>query len=223
MTNLDPRPFTAKGQRTRSAILDAAERQFAERGGFDGVSLRQIIQEASVQMGQLQHYFASKEDIFASVLERRLAAVSARYAEALDDLDRPERDPVDLRAVIRATLAISREWLSSDDPGKHRYLKMLGLSTMRFNQPDYVTRHGEAFKPLNDRVVAWLARLYPEAPAESVQTAFYLIESTMLSLFVNIDSILARSGRERTMSAVSEMFDDLEIFLVSGVEPLLTA
>jgi len=42
-----PRRLTVKGER---AILDVAERQFSRRG-YDGVSLRQIIDESAVQMG----------------------------------------------------------------------------------------------------------------------------------------------------------------------------
>jgi len=42
-----PRRLTVKGERTRTAILDVAERQFSRRG-YDGVSLRQIIDESAV-------------------------------------------------------------------------------------------------------------------------------------------------------------------------------
>lgn len=213
--------LTAKGERTRAAILDAAERQFAERG-YDSVSLRQIIDEANVQMGQLQHYFPSKESVFVSVIERRIDGVIEGYNEALADLSRhAQAGPVDLRMVIRAVMAISRSWLSSDDTGKHRYLRMLGLSTMSFDQPDYVARHTRAFKPLNDLIALWFGRLYPHATDDRLMKAYYLVEANLLSLYVNIDSIFARSGHERTGAAVVRLYDDLEDFLVGGVEGLL--
>lgn len=214
--------FTVKGERTRSAILDAAERQFSERG-YDGVSLRQVMQESSVQMGQLQYYFPSKEQVFMGVLERRLPDVIQSYTAALADLERLERSGLlDLRALVRAIMATSRDWLTGGEVGKHRYLKMLGLSTMSFTQLDFVAAHAEAFKPLNDTSVGWIARLYPELPPERIMSAFYLIESSLLSLYVEVDSIFARTGRVRTAATVEAMYDDLETFLVGGVERLLS-
>lgn len=215
--------LTAKGERTRSAILDAAERQFSERG-YDGVSLRQIMEEASVQMGQLLHYFPSKEEIFVGVIERRLPEVVTDYAEALAQLDRAAKfGEVDLRMVVRAVLSVSRFWLAGVDAGKHRYLKMLGLSTMIFSQSDFVTEHTLAFKPLNDLSMSWIASLFPDSPSERVSAAYHFLESSLVSLYVNIDSIFARTGRKRTARAVEAMYDDLETFIVGGVERLLTA
>jgi AcrR family transcriptional regulator len=215
--------FTVKGERTRSAILDAAERQFSERG-YDGVSLRQVMQEASVQMGQLQYYFPSKEQVFVGVLERRLPEVIQGYVAALADLERLEEcGLLNLRAVVRAVMATSRGWLTSDDAGKHRYLKMLGLSTMSFTQLDFVAAHTEAFQPLNDTSIGWIAKIYPGLPTERIMAAFYLIESSLLSLYVEVESIFARTRRERTAAAVAAMYDDLETFLVGGVERLLSA
>jgi AcrR family transcriptional regulator len=213
--------LTTKGERTRAAILDAAERQFSERG-YDSVSLRQIIDEARVQMGQLQYYFPSKESVFVSAIERRIDGVIEGYSAALADLSRhAEAGTVDLRMVIRAVMAISRSWLSSDDTGKHRYLRMLGLSTMSYDQPDYVARHTRAFKPLNDVIAQWFGRLYPDVTDDRSMQAYYLVEANLLSLYVNIDSMIARSGRERTSAAVVGLYDDLEDFLVGGVERLL--
>lgn len=215
--------LTAKGERTRSAILDAAERLFSERG-YDGVTLRQIIEEAYVQMGQLLHYFPSKEEIFVSVIERRLPEIVRGYTEALAQLDRSmAAGDVDLRMVVRAVLAVSRSWLISKDTGKHRYLKMLGLSTMIFSQSDFVAEHTLAFKPLNDLSIAWIARLFPDSPPERVSAAYHFLESSLVSLYVNIDSIFERTGRKRTARAIEAMYDDLETFLVGGVERLLTA
>lgn len=215
------RSLTSKGQRTRTAILDAAERQFAERG-FDGVSLRQIMEEAGVQMGQVQYYFPTREDVIVSVLERRLDDVTEVYRAAVEQMEaRHPQTPDDLECVISAVLLASRTWLSSDDVGRHRYLRMLGLATMNFSQPDYVRSHGQAFRPLNERVVAVLARLYPAQDEGRVLSAYHLIEANLLSLYVNIDAIFARRGEARSGAAVHRLYDDLQDFLCGGCRQLL--
>ena len=217
-----PKQLTSKGLRTRATILDAAERQFAERG-FEGVSLRQIMDEAGVQMGQLQYYFPTKEEVFAGVLERRLAEVCAGYAEAVAQLDRLEQaGRADLRATICAVTAVSRAWLSSSDVGRHRYLRMLALSTMSFDQPDYVRRHGEAFRPLNERIVVAIARSFPQASEAKVRAAYHLIETNLLSLYVNIEAMLRRSGIAWTTASVGALYDDLQEFLQGGVQRLVS-
>lgn len=213
---------TAKGERTRSTIIDAAEQLFAERG-YDGVALREIIALAGVQMGQLQHYFPSKEAMFVGVLERRVAEVVLAYGAAVTALAQAaQAGQLGLRAVVRATMTVARAWQAGDDTGRHRYLRMLALSTLSFNQPDYVARHGSAFQPLNDTIIAYLGRLYPQAPAQRRLAAFYFIESNLLSLYVNIDSLFTRSGIQRSPDAVEHLFDELEEFLVGGVQHLLS-
>jgi AcrR family transcriptional regulator len=213
--------LTSKGQRTRSVILDAAERQFAERG-FDGVSLRQIMEEAGVQMGQVQYYFPAKEDVIVAVLERRLSEVTAAYRASVENLEaRMKLEPIGLRAVIAAVLLVSRTWLASDDAGRHRYLRMLGLATMSFNQPDYVRSHGQAFRPLNERVIGMLLRLFPEQAPGRVLSAYHLIEANLLSVYVNLDALFARRGEERSDAAVHRYYDELEGFLYGGCLELL--
>lgn len=55
---------------TRDAILDAAERQFAERG-FDGASVREIAAEAGLRnQASLYHYFEHKQALYEAVLRR---------------------------------------------------------------------------------------------------------------------------------------------------------
>jgi len=214
--------LTSKGLRTRSAILDAAERQFSERG-FEGVSLRQIMDEAGVQMGQLQHYFPTKEDVFVGVLDRRLEQVTADYAAAVEAMEaRLEAGEADLRTVVRAVMSVSRDWLSAEDPGRHRYLRMLALSTMSFDQPDYVRSHGQSFQPLNERIIGQLARLYPHAGAARARAAYHLIEANLLSVYANVDSQLARSRIARSAGSIADLYDHLEDFLVGGIGAVLS-
>ena len=47
----------------RTAILDAAEAQFAHRG-YDGVNLRAIAREAGVDVALASYHFGKKEDLF---------------------------------------------------------------------------------------------------------------------------------------------------------------
>jgi AcrR family transcriptional regulator len=69
-----PAPIRARdAERSREAILDAAERLFAERG-YEAASLQEIGRLAGVSRGTPGYFFRSKEQLYRAVLERVLAA-----------------------------------------------------------------------------------------------------------------------------------------------------
>jgi AcrR family transcriptional regulator len=61
--DLGPRP-----QPQQQRILDAAKRLFLSQG-YNGSNLRDIAREAQVSMGGIYHHFASKEEIYKSLLQ----------------------------------------------------------------------------------------------------------------------------------------------------------
>jgi AcrR family transcriptional regulator len=56
-------------QRRRKAILDAAQEEFANKG-YNGTSLRSIIERVGGSKSTLYAYFGNKEDLFAAVVAR---------------------------------------------------------------------------------------------------------------------------------------------------------
>jgi AcrR family transcriptional regulator len=79
--------------RSRTAILDAAERLFAERG-YDGASLTEVGAAAGVSRGTPGYFFGSKPELYRAVLDRAFAevreAVRAGRARALASSQSPE-------------------------------------------------------------------------------------------------------------------------------------
>jgi TetR/AcrR family transcriptional regulator len=61
-------------ERSRAAILDAAERLFAQQG-YDATSLTQVGAVAGVSRGTPGYFFRSKSDLYQAVLDRSLSEV----------------------------------------------------------------------------------------------------------------------------------------------------
>jgi len=61
---------STKGERTRQEILQSAYLLFLENG-FHGTSMRQIAQGAGIAVGGIYNHFASKDEIFMTVLSDR--------------------------------------------------------------------------------------------------------------------------------------------------------
>lgn len=59
----------AQAEATRAALVRAARKLFA-RNGFHATPTMDIVREAGVTRGALQHYFARKEDLFQAVFEQ---------------------------------------------------------------------------------------------------------------------------------------------------------
>ena len=80
-------------ERTRAAILDAAERLFAEQG-YEATSLTQVGAAAGVSRGTPGYFFRSKAELYQAVLDRSFAevreAVRAGRARALASQESPE-------------------------------------------------------------------------------------------------------------------------------------
>ena len=64
-----PAPPT-KGERTHTAILDAAYALFL-KNGYHGTSMRQIADQAGLALGGIYNHFGGKEDIFVAILIER--------------------------------------------------------------------------------------------------------------------------------------------------------
>src|ERR1700716_3642394 len=93
--------------RTRSAILAAAERLYADRG-FGDVTLRDIVAEANVNLAAVNYHFGSKDELIAELFVTRSLATNR---ERLNELKAAEaagggRANIDsiLRALVGPTL-----------------------------------------------------------------------------------------------------------------------
>jgi AcrR family transcriptional regulator len=86
---------------TRQALLEAAEELFEARG-FSATSIADIAEEAGYTTGALYSNFASKEDLYLEVLERRVTAEMTALQQELSAED-----------TIRGRLEIVGRWYAS--------------------------------------------------------------------------------------------------------------
>lgn len=88
-----------QGEAMRTRILDVAERRFADFG-YDGISLRKIASEASIDLALLIYYFKTKEGLYRSVFARRIEAYTelrhVLYADLLNS------DRLTIRQILTA-------------------------------------------------------------------------------------------------------------------------
>lgn len=86
----DRTPRTARGERTRRALLSAAAAEFGEKGFHDG-SISGITRRAGCALGSFYTYFGSKDDIFRALVDDMSAQVrdyvGPRIAQARDGID----------------------------------------------------------------------------------------------------------------------------------------
>jgi AcrR family transcriptional regulator len=65
-------------------IIETAERLFAERG-FDGTTVRDIADEAAVNVAMISYYFGSKEKLMEALFELRVGNIKIRVESLIKD------------------------------------------------------------------------------------------------------------------------------------------
>ena len=90
---------------TQDAILDAAERLFAEQG-FTATTIKQIGKEAAVNSALLYYYYDSKETLYRATLQRILGQLLSRGTDAIE---RAASHTDRIRAFVRAQVRVLGE------------------------------------------------------------------------------------------------------------------
>lgn len=115
LTTSDDRRTVPKQQRSRrawTAVVDAADELFAEKG-YDATQMGEIIERSGVGAGSLYRFFADKRDIAEAIITRRRAGMDQMTAAlppvtSLEELWRLTDAVVELAAAHRR-----------DHPGYH--------------------------------------------------------------------------------------------------------
>jgi AcrR family transcriptional regulator len=96
-----PVPATARGQRTRQRLLQAAQTVFGANG-YEHASIADITREAEVALGTFYVYFPDKQSIFVEVVDELGARLRRLIAEAVEGCeDRLEVEREGLRTFFQ--------------------------------------------------------------------------------------------------------------------------
>jgi AcrR family transcriptional regulator len=207
-----------RGEATRERVLDAAERLFAEYG-YDGVSIRQIAQEAGVTLGVVGFHGGLKLDLFKTILARRVATLSAGRRAALVALRARDSDPPDLYALMDAYISPYLDAASGGDPQWRAYAKLIARIV---DDERWYPHVRELYDPVAREYLEAIRLAMPHADPAKLATAFVLSVSSMLSLVASRLRIVSLSDREGSARAdggdIPAYRETLIAFCVGGIE-----
>ena len=107
MADVTSNAATLDGPDTHERILLAAERLFAERG-FDGVSVRDIVAAASVNLAAINYHFGSKSALLMELFRLRAKELNKERLQRLRDAEACKQPKLD--DILRALLAPPILW-----------------------------------------------------------------------------------------------------------------
>ncbi len=109
---------------TKTRILDAAEKLFAERG-FSETSLRLITSKAEVNLASVNYHFGSKKELIRAVLARYLDVFMPSASNAINELIGRDKQ-ASLDAIFSSLVGPLLELNKVRNEGTSIFLQLLG-------------------------------------------------------------------------------------------------
>ncbi|MCU1391313.1 MAG: putative TetR family transcriptional regulator [Ilumatobacteraceae bacterium] len=165
------------GEPARQALIEHAERLFAERG-IEGVSLRDVSAAAGQRNhSAAQYHFGDRRGLVIAVYEARMRLVDERRRVRLVELDTDGRS-ADLGALVEAVVAPLVEIVAEADGWYGRFLARTRWDTMAW---DVVAHLPEAHSILEaeHRIVALLHDLPDGVRRSRVDQLLTLVVGTI--------------------------------------------
>jgi len=199
---------------TRDALLDAAERLFAERG-LRSASLRAITGEAGANLAAVNYHFGSKQGLVQAVFARRLEPLNRERLDRLAACEAAPGGPT-VDCVVRAFAAPVLHMLRDPRAGGAAFARLVARS---FSEPSDETRRmlQTAFREVVDRFSAALAAALPDLPRETVFWRIHFMAGAMAHTAAFGRLALAMSNGLCDPEDTDRMIDELAAFLAGGL------
>lgn len=144
---------------TRTRLLEAAERLFAERG-IDAVSLREITRESGAKNAiAVQYHFEDRDGVLQAIFDKHVPEVDARRHAILDEIE--ASGAPDLRAMASALVRPLAAKLADADGGR----QFLQIYSELIERP----HHADAGTDSSDSLQRWRRMLEPLLDEDAVR------------------------------------------------------
>jgi AcrR family transcriptional regulator len=199
---------------TKARILDAAEALFMEHG-FEATSLRLITNAAGVNLAAVNYHFGSKEELFQSVLTRRLDPMNQARVALLDRYERESAAPLPCERIL-AALFIPALALARDPPrGGSNFLRLLGRA---YADPAPFIRQflSQQYAPMIARFKDAFARALPHLPRKELSWRLHFIMGALSYTLAGTDAL-------KIIAELNPVETDNDEMLLRRLAPFLLA
>ncbi|MDB5873436.1 MAG: transcriptional regulator, TetR family [Ramlibacter sp.] len=198
----------------KQAILLAAEKLFAQRG-YHAVSVRDIAQEADVQVALVGYYYGLKHELFYAIFEHWNRTIEERLA-ALRSISHDPAEPKTLTRIIEAfTQPVVR--MRASPEGEYYALLVARELRQESEETDRVMR--SFFDPLAHAFIDALQEALPHATRGEVAWCYQFALGTLLHHLSDVRvERLSRGQSKQGDPAASAL---LVSFIVGGIRAAL--
>ena len=164
---------------TKTRILDAAEKLFAEKG-LDATSHRDLTRAAGVNLAAINYHFGSKQGVLAAVFERRIGPINTERLARLDEVEKGGH--ADLESILRAFLAPAFERVRRGGGEHAGFMRLVGRTHAETNEDVracFIHQFDEVFERFSDSLARSL-----HLPLRVAQLRLRFVIGTMAHLLV---------------------------------------
>jgi AcrR family transcriptional regulator len=157
----------SESQVTKERILQTAEHLFGQHG-FSAASLRQITDEAGVNLAAVNYHFGAKEELYRQVLLRRIRPLNEERLILLTQAEQLAGDrPVPLRAIVDAFVRPLLRRAADKTPGGISFLRLISRDVTD-PRPFMLSELANEFEPVVTRYTHALAQALPGVPLAEI-------------------------------------------------------
>ncbi|MDY7092293.1 MAG: TetR/AcrR family transcriptional regulator [Acidobacteriota bacterium] len=202
---------------TKTALLDAAEEVFAQKG-VEGGSLRAITERAGANLAAVNYHFGSKEGLVRAVFERRIVPMNRERLDRLDRLEEGAGDrPLAMAEIVGAFVDPVLHMAVGPNPQIRSFRQLMGrvYSESRELMLDLIV---EQFQEVFLRFFQALSKALPQLSPPLVMARMHFMVGCMVQTMLNEDLV------ERQLCLLEAPFDarrmeaELKSFIVAGLQ-----